>query len=256
MLSPLMPKWAVLLVSCAAMAAGCSSGSLTGPSVDHATVARLSRTRFLAFGDSMTLGEVTVPVGRIIAEPDTGFAPATRQVLVPTVAYPLLLHGHLTARYATQASSIVVTGSGRAGEHPHEGVQRFNNVFAAERPEVVLLFEGANSLWLYGSDLPTLGLGNMVDTALAGGAQVFVATMPPTRPGLLNSVPMVELLAFNRKVAEMAAIKGTRLVNLYDPMLPDVVTLIGSDGLHPTEAGYRRIAELFFQAIQTHLEVR
>ena len=251
-----MLKFVLPLVACAAVAAGCSSGSLTGPTVDQATVARLSRTRFLAFGDSMTLGEVTVPVGRVIFEPGTGIAPVTKQVLVPSVAYPLLLHGHLTSRYATQASSIVVTGSGRAGEHPHEGVQRFNNAFAAERPEVVLLLEGANSLWLYGSDLPTLGLGNMVDTALAGGAQVFVATLPPTRPGLLNSIPMVELLAFNRKVTEMAAIKGTRLVNLYDPMLPDAATLIGGDGMHPTEAGYRRIAELFFQAIQTHLEAR
>jgi lysophospholipase L1-like esterase len=31
--------------------------------------------------------------------------------------------------------------------------------------------------------------------------------------------------------------------------------LIGSDGLHPTEAGYRRIAELFFAAIRTALQV-
>jgi lysophospholipase L1-like esterase len=39
-------------------------------------------------------------------------------------------------------------------------------------------------------------------------------------------------------------------------MLPDAATLIGSDGLHPTEAGYRRIAELFFAAIRADLEVR
>ena len=31
---------------------------------------------------------------------------------------------------------------------------------------------------------------------------------------------------------------------------------IGVDGLHPNEAGYAKIADLFFQAIQTNLEVR
>ena len=39
-------------------------------------------------------------------------------------------------------------------------------------------------------------------------------------------------------------------VDLYNPMLADAATLIGSDGLHPTEAGYRRIADLFFAAIR------
>ncbi len=39
-------------------------------------------------------------------------------------------------------------------------------------------------------------------------------------------------------------------------MLPDVFRYIGVDGLHPNEAGYTRIAELFFQAIQADLEVR
>ena len=34
-------------------------------------------------------------------------------------------------------------------------------------------------------------------------------------------------------------------------MLPDVNTLIGVDGLHPTEAGYQRMAETFFAVIRT-----
>ena len=37
-------------------------------------------------------------------------------------------------------------------------------------------------------------------------------------------------------------------------MLAEAATLIGSDGLHPTEAGYRRIADLFFAAIRAELE--
>lgn len=250
-----MLRWCLPLAACAAVAAACSS-SPTGPTVDGANAARLSRTRFLAFGDSMTAGEVTVPTGGIIFEGGTGIAPATKQVLVPTAAYPTILHGQLIARYVTQSASIVVANSSKPGEHPHEGVQRFTDAVAAERPEVVLLLEGSNSLWLYGSDLPTFALAQMVEAAKARGAQVFVATLPPTRPGLRNSLPQVELDATNRKIAEMAASMGVTLVNLYDALLPEASTLIGSDGLHPTEAGYRRIAEIFFAAIRTNLEVR
>jgi lysophospholipase L1-like esterase len=39
-------------------------------------------------------------------------------------------------------------------------------------------------------------------------------------------------------------------------MRNDVFRYIGVDGLHPNEAGYARIAELFFDAIQRELEVR
>ena len=39
-------------------------------------------------------------------------------------------------------------------------------------------------------------------------------------------------------------------------MLPDVQRYIGVDGLHPNELGYARLADLFFQAIQSALEVR
>ena len=45
-------------------------------------------------------------------------------------------------------------------------------------------------------------------------------------------------------------------MDLFNPMLSEAATLIGSDGLHPTESGYRKIADLFFAAIKTELEVR
>ncbi len=56
-----------------------------------------------------------------------------------------------------------------------------------------------------------------------------------------------------RRVAEQ---EGVTLVDLYTLMLPDVQRYIGVDGLHPNEAGYAQIADLFFQAIQATFEVR
>ena len=55
---------------------------------------------------------------------------------------------------------------------------------------------------------------------------------------------------------DVAAREGAVLVELYTTMLPDAQRYIGVDGLHPNEVGYAKIADLFFQAIQSTLEVR
>ena len=248
-----------LLVACAAVAAGCGGGSNPGPTGPSAIVSgpRLSLTRFLAFGDSLTLGEVTAPVGEIPGTP-IGQLPLVsgRMIIVPSAAYPGLLQAQLASRYVAQSGSIIVINEGKSGEHAHEGVPRFAEAYLAARPEVVLLWEGANSLHLYGTDLPTDALTVMTVDARTRGSRVFIANLPPTRLGFRNSQPLVELLSINTKIAAMATAQGAVLVNIYDAMLPEADTLIGSDGLHPTEAGYRRIADIFFAAIRGELEVR
>jgi lysophospholipase L1-like esterase len=45
------------------------------------------------------------------------------------------------------------------------------------------------------------------------------------------------------------------LVELYTAFQGQESTLLGLDGLHPNEAGYQRMAELFFEAIRQKLEV-
>ena len=52
----------------------------------------------------------------------------------------------------------------------------------------------------------------------------------------------------------MSMEEGAVFVDLYTALLPEAPTVIGVDGLHPTEAGYRRIAEVFFTAISSTLE--
>ena len=54
----------------------------------------------------------------------------------------------------------------------------------------------------------------------------------------------------------VAAGEGAVLVDLYTALSVDVTRFIGVDGLHPTEAGYARMAEVFFEAIRVTLEVR
>jgi lysophospholipase L1-like esterase len=247
----LLPIW----LTCCAVAIGCSAGAnpTTGPSV---TGPRLARTRFLAFGDSLTLGEVTTPVSGILPLPSAGQPHiAGPMVVVPAAAYPTQLLSLLNARYVAQRPVTTVINAGKGGEHAHEGAARFSATFSATLPEVVLLWEGVNSLILYGTDLPLLALTEMTTEAQARGARVFVANMPPTRPGFRNSQSILRLQEMNEKVKAMAAAQGAVLVNMYDALLPDVDAVIGNDGLHPTEAGYRRIADVFYAAIRAELEV-
>jgi len=97
----------------------------------------------------------------------------------------------------------------------------------------------------------------MVQTAKNGGARVFVGSMIPQVAGRPRATtPASELLAYNNTLQIMSTQEGVTYVDLYSPMLPDAATLIGSDGLHPAESGYRKIADLFFAAIRTALETR
>ena len=206
----------------------------------------------------MTLGEVTAPGSVVLPTwPVSGVPyPSGRLIIVPSASYPTLLQAQLAASYPSQSSAIVVINAGKSGEHPHEGKDRLSEALTATRPEVLLLWEGANSLRLYGSDLPTDALSDMIVDARSRGVQVFVGNVPPTRLGLRLSQPLDQLQLINPKIAAMAAARGAVLVDVYSALLPDVNTLIGDDGLHPTEAGYKRIADVFFAAILANLEVK
>lgn len=237
----------------AAVAAACG-GSPTGPT-DPPRSPRISRTRFLAFGDSFTAGEVTSPItGQwgVERSPLT-----TKQVLVPTASYPAVLQSQLRTTYTRQASTISVINAGEPSERILDGAQRFPGTYDVSRPEVVLLMEGVNGLPLVGPDISAGVMRTMVQHAKAGGSRVLVGSMIPQVPGRpRGNTPTSELLAYNTTLRLMSQQEEIVFVDLYTAMLTDAATLIGNDGLHPTEAGYRRIAELFFAAIKNELEER
>jgi len=248
-----MRPFIVVLALACTIATACGGGS-NGPTGPTPKAARLSRTTFLAFGDSITSGEVTSPVGLQLGSGQAGIG---KLVVVPAAAYPTLLKTQLTTAYASQASSIIVDNQGVGSEFILDGVARFEEVFPASRAEVVLLQEGGNGLNFVGPDTSTGLMRIMVQRAKNGGAKVFVGSMIPTVAGRPRAVvPLSALVAYNSVLQIMCTQEGVPYVNLYDAMLADAATLIGSDGLHPTEAGYRKIADLFFAAIKAELEER
>ena len=235
----------LLFVLATALFSACGdSKPPTGPTPQP----RLSRTRFLAFGDSFTAGEVTSPT--LMTTSLIG-----KLVLVPAAAYPTVLQTRLQVTYTQQATLISVTNAGVASERILDGAQRFPSVYDLTRPEVVLIQEGANGLPQVGPDISTGVMRTMVQYAKAGGSRVFVGSMIPQVAGRpRGNTPVSELTAYNNTLQLMSQQESVVYVDLYNGMLANAATLIGSDGLHPTEAGYRKIADLFFSAIKAALE--
>ena len=239
----------VAALVCAVVTIGCGGGSSPTTPTPPAPTATLSRTKFLAFGDSFTAGEVTSPVGSTSL--------IDKLVVVPAASYPSILKGQLASAYPSQSSAIAINNAGVPGEQILEGMARFDATFAASGANVVLIQEGANGLRLVGPDTSTGVMRIMVQSAKTGGARVFVGSMIPTVPGRPRaSVTPEELVAYNDRLQLMSQQESVTYVDLYGAMLADAATLIGSDGLHPTEAGYKKMADTFQAAIKAQLEVR
>lgn len=221
--------------------------------VNISKIPQLSRVRFLAFGDSITEGEVTVP----IASNSRGEV-SSRQVIVPSAAYPTVLAKMLQARYSAQAESIVVANYGRGGEKAANARARFIDALNVVRPEAVLLLEGYNDI-ARGEDgaasTAASEIRNMAAEARLRGMRVFIATPTPGRPGS-KTIADILLLDYANRMRAVAGGEGAVLNDLYLSMQSGVFTYIGGDGLHPNEAGYAKIAQDFFTLIQATLEIR
>ena len=215
----------------------------------------LSKTRYLAFGDSITAGEVTFPINSLI----TGQGGITKQIVVPAAAYPTVLLNTLRGRYASQASLMEVFNYGMGGEKVVNTRNRYLSALNATRPEVLLLMEGANDIPAGEDGAASAAAAEIrvwVAEAKARGIRVFLATPPPGRPGGNRTINPLLLVDYANRMRRVAELEGVQLVDIYTLMLPDAQRYIGVDGLHPNELGYARLADLFFQAIQGALEVR
>lgn len=239
-------------VSCTATDSLSRSASC-GFSVNVTRIPTLQRTSFLAFGDSVTAGEVSVPTSSATT---VGGFPSFKLIVVPGASYPTQLQALLRTRYITQQSAITVANAGVPGELATAGARRFPGVMSSVRPEVVLLLEGYNDLALgvgFASSAAS-AIETMAKEARNRGARVFIASLTPPRMGGKNSLPVDWVTNLNGRLRSVAAGENAVYVDLYQALVGNVTTYIGSDGLHPTEVGYQKMAEAFFTAIQANLQ--
>ena len=220
---------------------------------------KLTVTRFVAFGDSMTAGEdgnnsLASAIGRI-------------QVFVSS-PYPSLLRTLLAARYTTQSQSIVVANQGRSGEPlarrsaalPPPAPARFSQVIAGGQYDVALILEGANDLQNRDDkDIPPAveALRTMTLDARSRGMKVVLATLPPENPAGKYGSPYIEVRTFNAQLKAMAAAENVPVADVYTAFGGDTpnFALLGGDGLHPNQDGYQKIADTFLATIRQNFEV-
>jgi lysophospholipase L1-like esterase len=212
---------------------------------------RISATRFVVFGDSMSDGVLGL---RSLALGDPG----------PAVGYAFKLRTLLTDRYTAQTFNVTDEGVGgetvirRSASQKSVGLERLPGVLSRDMPEVLLILEGVNDL--NGGDDETEsevagGLRNMVRMGRGRGAIVFVGTLLPQRKGGLRAFSPGAIVPVNDRIRAMAAAEGAVLVDLFAAFDGKVDTLIGADGLHPNDAGYQLMADTFFTAIRARLEM-
>ena len=230
----------VTTVSCTVTDALQRSASCTFSVTVAPPVPRLSATRFVAFGNSITAGKFSD--GSISSSP-----------------YPLQLQSALRSRYTDQTATVV--NSGVAGETAVEGLRRLPSVLAAETPEVVLLLEGVNDLATGNPSAvqPMIdALRLMIRQARGRGAMVLLATLLPERAGpgtpsaRNGALPLLD--PANDQIRLLARVEGAVLVDLFQGLGGTPDPWIGSDNLHPNDTGYQKIADLWFEAIRLQFE--
>lgn len=224
-------------------------------------------TRFIAFGDSITLGEDGTAITTMgLRGPWTGDAFFPLVVLIGQ-EYPTVLQNELRNRYTLQTSSLGVRNAGARAERAGDPatLTRFQREVVGGGHQAVLLMEGSNDLVeaYYGSSraIPDAinNLRSMVRTARGAGIRPYLATLPlasrespcgpPCRGLAADLVP-----GFNDQVRGVAAAEAIPLVDVYAAFGGDR-TLLSADGLHPNAAGYERIAITFFESIKATVEL-
>ena len=197
--------------------------------------------RFLAFGDSITAGEESqISLTNIIVE-------------MPG-SYPWHLQRMLQSRYPLQ--QIQVLNNGLGGETAQAGEQRLPRSLGIYGPRVLLLMEGTNDIFggnELGAQRALTALRGMIRQGKASGVRVFLATIPPQRPGGRRNAAALFIPGFNDRIRALADDEDVPLVDVYDAF-KDRLQLIGVDDLHPTPEGYEVMAQTFLDAIQTELE--
>lgn len=207
--------------------------------------ARLNVTKFMAFGDSLTWGEVAQAVS------------ASLHVYDPANSYPTFLQAMLKDAYPAQAADIVVWNEGAQGQSATKDEDRFVESLNARRPDAVLLLEGTNDV--NSGTIPASSIAQSLRADISrakrmGIGTVFLATLPPEvegRPRALNSDGIADA---NDAIKDAAQREGAVLVDLYAAMYPQRELLIGDDGLHATSAGYKFMANTFLANIKSSLQ--
>ena len=192
------------------------------------------------FGDSLTAGTTSAALTRVMS---AGLPQS----------YPYKFLERLQGRYTNQ--TFVVENEGKPAETAAAGVVRLPPILRSLAPEIVVLLEGVNDITFLEQRSVTQIAGyvnTMAHDARFAGAQVIICALPPQRPGGLRAAEPALVSSYNQALRDVARGEAATLLDLANDF--GDLSLIGADGLHPTEAGYARIADLLFDTVRRTFE--
>ncbi|MEZ5318589.1 MAG: SGNH/GDSL hydrolase family protein [Vicinamibacterales bacterium] len=201
----------------------------------------LAKTRILAFGDSLTNGEDTPVDAFVLALAGPGV----------DRSYPFKLQALLRARYYDQ--TIDVFNGGVDGERAADAGSHLRDFIAETQPQVIIIMHGVNDL-IAGVPVGQVvdALEDLVKEAKARGLDVLLSTLPPQNPNGTKGLELGdEIEDYNFEIRRFAADKGAVPVDVYPQITLD---MIGPDGLHLTQAGNQRLAEIYFDTLRSLYE--
>ncbi len=197
--------------------------------------------------------------------------PASTQDSRPTV---VCLGDSITrAGYPAELEKLIaarVINAGVGGNNTREGLARLEKSVLTHKPNVVVLFFGANDSRVLTTNkhIPPAqyeeNLALIVDRCLEAGAKVVLGTMPPINPTQYflrypsNSFDAVGgIAAFHAKYREaalrVAKKKGVASVDL-NQLLAAEPDWQQADGVHPTPEGTKAIARIVSETVATLLQ--
>lgn len=198
----------------------------------------------LAFGDSITAGTTNCFVDQVTLQ---------RTCEVGDGGYPIRLKQEMERRYPSQGASLSVQNSGQPGEFTAEGRTRLPGAVIPVH-DVVIILEGVNDLNAEEIGIGTIAanLRAMVDAAQAENKWVILGTLTPVAPTAFNPTPE-RVSALNEEIVKIAQQEGVVLAD-FATALANNASYLSGDGLHPSAAGYRRMAEYLLELIRTRFE--
>lgn len=212
----------------------------------------LTVSKILAFGDSITEGTDSPPLPFEVLSWTLPLSAGRSQ------SFPFKLKLLIDGRYTGQ--TIAVYNGGLGGRQARDDRERFAQAISEGRPDLILLLEGANDI--NGPLAENEGINARVTSVVDAleemvreaqerrGIPILIATQTPQRPGGPKAWGVDVLPRFNDALRTMAKKREAEVVDL--AQLP--MSFMGQDGLHPTESGYQRIAEMWFDAIKKRFE--
>jgi acyl-CoA thioesterase I len=173
--------------------------------------------------------------------------------------------GWVAQLHAMMPAGARLANLGIGGISLHQAIEQELPVAVDLQPSVVTVWLALNdltngvSLEAYQIELDTL-LGTLArDTR----ARVFIANLPDltSLPAFKNAPPddlRAQVLSWNEVIAAVASVHGATLVDVHGGWNESSNRrndYISRDGLHPSTAGHRRLAELFWQSMQERQRV-